>query len=724
MTEDLHSIGLNLKATVARLEGLSELPGLLARLIQGLSNKAQSAQTIESCPVLAAGLLHLAGQRGLDPGLVGYSIRQIVDRLDQQDLLDWLISIEPYAGPHGPALSQIILHSLAVANAARRLAEASPIGIDPDLAYIAGLLHDIGKIALLQIMPKGVEQLVTQAKDRGLSSYQLERQYLGTDHAAIGRLLASRWHIQDQIQQAIWLHHCPAGATSRQSILARFVATADHLARSAGVGNSGSFDQPMVTGQMAGWLGLDMEVVNSIRAHLRSIHTRLADLVGEGSWQWQTFGQAVRLQATRLLQTCKQQAEAKRQQEALAGLVRLIKDIAIAINQATDAAALSGMLCRAWQHHYQAARVCILCKPIGHEGPVDLTFVGGLGGVIQGQIEDPEIVELVSRSAAARFEIYDDQALLQALAMHLDQDWKAGHTHWIPLCGPGMGIGVLVFELNYELDLDRFIDQLQLSAELAGAGLYLLYWGLEQQQQAEQMAGLLAEISTVKVQDQMDLRQALAEVASGLAHELNNPLAVISARAQLLAESVQDQQVRRSCQQIQQQAQQLAGLVEGLMGYAEPTAPRRTPTSFQQVLDEASELVKQRLGRDQLDLAVQVPSDLPPLFVDSAQVASALANLLINAFQSYPDAKGKVSIRVQPSGQVAKLQISDNGCGMDQQTLIKATLPFFSSRPAGRQTGLGLAFADRLIGLNDGTMRIWSQPGVGTTVDIELPVVA
>jgi len=109
------------------------------------------------------------------------------------------------------------------------------------------------------------------------------------------------------------------------------------------------------------------------------------------------------------------------------------------------------------------------------------------------------------------------------------------------------------------------------------------------------------------------------------------------------------------------------------------------------------------------------------VLVDSAQVVSALANIIANAIESYADTVGPVKITVEPAGEGLRLRVSDLGRGMDEGTLKKATNPFFSAKPAGRKRGMGLACAGRLIRLNRGTLEMESRPGHGTAVSVTLP---
>jgi signal transduction histidine kinase len=125
----------------------------------------------------------------------------------------------------------------------------------------------------------------------------------------------------------------------------------------------------------------------------------------------------------------------------------------------------------------------------------------------------------------------------------------------------------------------------------------------------------------------------------------------------------------------------------------------------------------------QVDAKIDAAADTPSVFVDSAQVASAISNIICNGIESYIAEAGTIAIKAaanKSSGTVS-IHIIDSGKGMDAQTLDKATHPFFSARPAGRKRGMGLAHAQRLIEINHGTLSLASQPDKGTTVTVTLP---
>ena len=178
-------------------------------------------------------------------------------------------------------------------------------------------------------------------------------------------------------------------------------------------------------------------------------------------------------------------------------------------------------------------------------------------------------------------------------------------------------------------------------------------------------------------------------MAGGAAHELNNPLAVISGRAQLLSQAETDPDKKRMLKQIQDNASEITRIVEDLLAFAQPPQPKRTRTQVRQMLDEAVQLAAMKAKVDELDVAMDIAPSASEVYVDSAQIASAVANVLCNSVESYPDKKGPIKISVQEdiTDDFIKLEITDSGSGMDDETLRKgypAVLQQPSRRPRPR----------------------------------------
>jgi signal transduction histidine kinase len=319
----------------------------------------------------------------------------------------------------------------------------------------------------------------------------------------------------------------------------------------------------------------------------------------------------------------------------------------------------------------------------------------------------------------------------------MEVDLDRSSTKMLPLLSGEEAVGAIVFELHYPADKEQLEEKLRLSAHLAGVVLGMALGRRTQQRYAERFVQILAEPtekespaleerSADKIAEKLSAEQSLlavAEMAAGAAHELNNPLSVVSGRAQLLSDAEDDPQKKRMLKQIQDNAKELSNIIDDLMGFAQPEPPRFAETDIRQMLDEAVQLTVQKTKLEEPDIQFEVAEDSGDVLVDSAQVASAIANILSNSLESYGKDSGpvKVTARADESGDFVKFQISDSGCGMDEETLKKATQPFFCSKPAGRKRGMGLAHAVRLIQLNKGSLDIESQAGEGTTVTILLP---
>jgi signal transduction histidine kinase len=160
------------------------------------------------------------------------------------------------------------------------------------------------------------------------------------------------------------------------------------------------------------------------------------------------------------------------------------------------------------------------------------------------------------------------------------------------------------------------------------------------------------------------------------------------------------------------------------MAFADPQKPRPELVAVGQIIEEAAQLTALKANSDQLDIDIESGRSDKQVFVDSAQIATAIANILCNCLESYDSQTGPIKIAVDQgsSSDFVKITVTDFGCGMDAETLRKVTQPFFSAKPAGRKRGMGLAHAQRLIQINKGSLHISSQPGSGTTVTVLLPV--
>ena len=218
---------------------------------------------------------------------------------------------------------------------------------------------------------------------------------------------------------------------------------------------------------------------------------------------------------------------------------------------------------------------------------------------------------------------------------------------------------------------------------------------------------------------------SIGEMAAGAAHEMNNPLAVISGRSQLLSGQLTDPKHKAMAHLIYDQSHRLSEIITELMDFAKPVPPRPEETDVADLISRALHDAKQHT--DPADRTIELTmGDVPPVMVDPKQVAAAMTEVMDNALSATDASSGHITIHAafDPYSSRVAVTISDNGCGMDEGTLKRAFDPFFSSKPAGRRRGLGLPKALRWVESSGGSMRIESRPDQGTRTLILLPAAA
>lgn len=215
---------------------------------------------------------------------------------------------------------------------------------------------------------------------------------------------------------------------------------------------------------------------------------------------------------------------------------------------------------------------------------------------------------------------------------------------------------------------------------------------------------------------------ALAEFAAGAGHEINNPLAVISGRAQLLLRDETDPERRRDLALIRAQAQRVHEMIADLMLFARPPQPRPVecdaPSLVRQAVQSLAELAAERNAV----VTVSVVGDVPRLTADPTQFVVAVRAVVQNAVEAVPADRGTVEIQVSAAGDdKLAIAVRDNGPGLSAEAQRHAFDPFYSGRAAGRGLGLGLSKCWRIVTLHGGQAVLDSPATGGTTVTLVWP---
>jgi two-component system NtrC family sensor kinase len=219
---------------------------------------------------------------------------------------------------------------------------------------------------------------------------------------------------------------------------------------------------------------------------------------------------------------------------------------------------------------------------------------------------------------------------------------------------------------------------------------------------------------------------AVGQLVSGVAHELNNPLAGIMAFSQLmLAMSGATPDQQDALVTIHKEAKRAAKIVSNLLIFARQRHPERTDADLNQVLQDTLELRRYSLRTHQIEVETDYDPDLPLTWADAFQVQQVILNLLTNAEQALRDFGGekRITLRTRREGEFIVASVADSGPGIPADELDQIFNPFFTTKPVGEGTGLGLSISDAIIREHGGQIRVTSRVGEGATFTVELPIV-
>lgn len=739
---------------VGRLNSLSTLTCVAAqflpKLLQSQFHHSALSEIIESDPALTSRILSLISSNGISLPDGRFSIGKALDQIPAHEIRNALLSMEvSQAFEQNNEIEAnrishqkgLFLHSIAVACCAKNIAETASPQMDPQLAYCAGLLHDIGKLAIEKVMPKSYSHILEEAESSEQNTHTVEQKHLGTDHTIIGKRLAQRWGFPNLITIAIWLHHNQTTIICRdipEARIAAVVQLADSIARQSGIGWSGSFESPEPVEPVARELSISIEQLQNLLQQLPDIVEQKSkvlglDLPGSG----EKYGKILHEAAVQFARRDTELTQENRRLQSASRHLEFIKEFLLSIDSAATTVDLAENLAARWQRFYQTGRICLFLAPPAGSQIIEAVTVENLAQSEVISINAPAETSVIPEPLSNSFAIVNAHDYLDWLFEQLDANFDENQTKLLPLLYGNRAVGAIAFELHYPSDTELFEKSFRTSASIVGVVLGTLM-SLDREQKYSERFGRLISVPakegpppeparTTKERQPLTPTEvsmdALAEMAAGAAHELNNPLAVISGRAQLLSEAESNQEKKQILEQIHENANEASEIIEDLMSFAEPPKPRPAPTKITQMIDEAIQLTSRKANIEELDIQIEVADDIENVFVDSAQIVSAIANIITNSAESYGDDIGPIQIAagIETETDMVKLSIKDSGCGMDERTLQKAIQPFFSARPAGRKRGMGLAYAARLIKLNNGSLNIESQLDIGTTVHISLP---
>ncbi len=751
-----------------QLDSLPTLPGIALRLVTMTGNIDTRIQEVVALlsadQSLTSKLLSLAGASGTGVRETITSVQQAVVMLGFETLRNLVLSVKVFEvfqdsaevgnGDSAFNRAEFWKHSLAVATAAEMLAARCKPKLNVHDAFVCGLLHDIGKVAFDTAMPKSFSRVIEAAMLTRGDVADVERRIIGLDHALAGKRLAEAWNLPQMIMQAIWLHGTSPmamtqGISNPQMVLV--VGLADMLARRQHIGFSGNYLFPYETSQYAQALGLGIGDIDAVTRGL-------------------TEALELRARAIGLYDVESKQLYLQSIANANAELGRVNQTLAMQNRKLAMRSTCFEMMTKFYQRIVPAASPAQLLVEVGNVGHTffdspkmalfsqdpdqkvgevllfDATSAGGTGGKAGGH--ESFLMNMPAHGGDQRLgrEGRANQSFTRQASPQLDwlmervQPFLGTTQCWfMPLLCGAEPVGGVVWVAKDTGNSMQGLGDLALVAQSWGMTLRTSQVREQQNILTESLAAANRELGSL--QQQMVRNKAilsLGEMAAGAAHEMNNPLAVICGRAQLLSAKLADAQLKQEASLIAQQGDRLSQIITDMMEFAKPHQPRVGTIDVLRLVDEAVAEAAERVAGPNGKVLVRVEKaeHLPEVQGDTKQIRGAIAEVVANGIQAAKLAEaskmkgGKgaagegevvVALRFDALDNQLIVQVTDAGVGMSEETMRNAFSPFFSMKTAGRQRGMGLAKALRWMENHGGTIRLDSTLGSGTTVVMLLP---
>lgn len=224
---------------------------------------------------------------------------------------------------------------------------------------------------------------------------------------------------------------------------------------------------------------------------------------------------------------------------------------------------------------------------------------------------------------------------------------------------------------------------------------------------------------------------ALGELATGVAHEINNPLAIIVATTGVIKDMLDpqfdiprtDENLLAEVKTIESAVFRARGITQQLLNFGHKNHPRMVGARIEKIVEEVLGGFKEHsLALADIEVIRKFQPDLPFVEVDPDQMAQVLLNLINNAGDSLEGRSGTITITIRSDGQKVSTSIADTGKGMDGEEIKKIFNPFFTTKEVGKGTGLGLSVSLGIVESMGGSIEVQSLPGAGSVFTVVLPI--
>jgi len=220
-----------------------------------------------------------------------------------------------------------------------------------------------------------------------------------------------------------------------------------------------------------------------------------------------------------------------------------------------------------------------------------------------------------------------------------------------------------------------------------------------------------------------DRLASIGELASGIAHELNNPLTSVIGFSQLLMEGNIPDNIKEDLGTVYSEAQRAATIVKNLLTFARKHAPVKQQSQVNSILEDVLRLRAYEQKVNNIEVDKRLATDLPEIMVDYFQMQQVFLNIIVNAEFAMLEThgKGKLAITTERANGVIKVTFTDDGPGISKENMKRIFSPFFTTKEVGKGTGLGLSICHGIVSEHGGRIYAESEFGRGAAFVVELP---
>ena len=260
----------------------------------------------------------------------------------------------------------------------------------------------------------------------------------------------------------------------------------------------------------------------------------------------------------------------------------------------------------------------------------------------------------------------------------------------------------------------------QMTSDLKKADEKLVDWGKTLEQRVAERTEELR-----KTEDQLiksDKVASLGKLAAGVAHEINSPLTGILTYSSLLLQAKPDGDPdREDLEVIVNETNRCKNIVKGLLDFARQTAPQKTLTDINEVVEKSTNLIAHQASLQNVKIEKKTAPGLPKISVDVGQIQQVFINILLNAIEAMPEG-GNLTVSSAREDKMVAVRFTDTGVGIPKENLPKILDPFYTTKEQGSGTGLGLSVSYGIVERHRGKLEVKSRVGKGSTFTVKLPI--